>query len=464
MCIIYVKPDGVEIPEEYLREGWRTNNDGGGFMFAHKGNLCVRKGYSKLKPFLKRYRKDMKKFDNPLACVHFRIATSGEVDYRNCHPHKVGKNIAIMHNGMFSEFSFRNSEKSDTLLFAERLRDTMPAEFEQQQHIINLLELYIKSEGSRVALMTNNGQVIIFNRSTWIEDGENGILYSNSAYKPYSTSRYSFYDDDDYGYGSAPPCATEDVLNLLGPKGAWLRECSACATKFSPYRLSDDTIATKCKSCEYIDSKRTPKEAIEIYKGPWKDKIMWKCCRCCGEEFSPNTSSDLYCPACTTDITRWETEYAEEEKQETFEWELLCLNCRKTFKTKDNQQPYCDECIPMKGRSRVTCGKCNSTYFAGTKHLCDSEPRARCEDCGKMMNQLAEKDVRVWCGDCAVRKIDRDTKDHEEKKRQHKSWKGRKRARKFWSVCRDCLCKIWSYDCTPTHCKLCIEKRKQELD
>ena len=45
MCLIACKPAGVFIPKKYLRNGFRENGHGSGYMVAKDGELIIKKGF-----------------------------------------------------------------------------------------------------------------------------------------------------------------------------------------------------------------------------------------------------------------------------------------------------------------------------------------------------------------------------------------------------------------------------------
>ena len=109
MCLLIVKPKGVDIPsQEILDMAYRRNSDGNGF--ATKNYFFKTLNYDE---FIKKLR-NVGRDD---ACIiHFRRATQGSICKQNCHPFKY-KDVYFAHNGILnftpksditdSEYAFR---------------------------------------------------------------------------------------------------------------------------------------------------------------------------------------------------------------------------------------------------------------------------------------------------------------------------------------------------------------------
>src|SRR5690554_2293587 len=123
MCVIAVKPKGIELPtEEKLKSMWDTNSDGAGYMFNMDGKVHIKKGFMKFEDFKasidNTYRMLTNKAINAqdVAFIyHFRIATHGTVLPQNTHPYPISDNIvdlgaleietdmSMAHNGVISK-------------------------------------------------------------------------------------------------------------------------------------------------------------------------------------------------------------------------------------------------------------------------------------------------------------------------------------------------------------------------
>jgi hypothetical protein len=137
------------------------------------GNVTIHKGFFKFEDFLAAYKEH--DVDAHQALVHFRITTRGDDTVDNCHPFPLA-NGALIHNGTLDNLGERGKGKSDTRMLAELLYGE---DMETLKRLQPLLEAYF--DYNRVAVMHNSGEVLVFNRSAWVE--EDGILYSNNTYK-----------------------------------------------------------------------------------------------------------------------------------------------------------------------------------------------------------------------------------------------------------------------------------------
>ena len=174
MCIAIVKPRGVSLAEDRLRTCFENNPDGAGFAIAAEQAVQIHKGYVSFREFWAAYQEhDVDKYP---AVIHFRITTRGESSARNHHPFAVGAG-ALVHSGTISWLRKAGSGPSDTSLFAELLLDTTVSQWYRLRPLIEH-----GTGWSRFALLTPEGEVLLFNADEWIEDG--GALYSNDSYQP----------------------------------------------------------------------------------------------------------------------------------------------------------------------------------------------------------------------------------------------------------------------------------------
>ena len=128
MCIIAIKNKGISLPDETtLKAMFENNPDGAGFMYAYNGSVFIEKGFMSYEEFKRGLVKVSEKYDIsalPLV-MHFRIATSGNVDGGTTHPFPVSSkrkilrktsfttNLAIVHNGIIPISAPKNT--SDTM-------------------------------------------------------------------------------------------------------------------------------------------------------------------------------------------------------------------------------------------------------------------------------------------------------------------------------------------------------------
>ena len=219
MCIIAVKPIGEELMERRILENcFNYNSDGMGFMWNEDGEVHISKGYMN---FEEGYRV-LKELDRRInlkergLVIHFRIATSGNVDMGACHPFAISNSdktlrtlelttdIGVCHNGIISAYiPPKNSILSDTQLFIKDYLYNIKEEIPNFLTNSNILFAIEKVVGSKLAFLDGEGNVTTVGK--FIE--EDNYLFSNETYldltdlyKSWNTSYY-YNDsplDDEY--------------------------------------------------------------------------------------------------------------------------------------------------------------------------------------------------------------------------------------------------------------------------
>jgi len=203
MCIAILNKNGI-IPEEYLFNSYSNNPDGIGIIWAERNKLYTFKTFN-YDAFLGKYYEIRERITTPIA-IHFRIATSGQVNMINCHPFIVNNRLAFIHNGIIPKLG--NSELSDTYLYNEHRLKKLPTQFLRNPET---LELISKEIGySKLVFLDNTARYTLVNEHMGRWDKNN--WYSNDTYKYNWNSEpdpYSFnYFDDNYFrdfYGSELP-------------------------------------------------------------------------------------------------------------------------------------------------------------------------------------------------------------------------------------------------------------------
>ena len=159
MCVIINKPVSISIPDDILKKCWDTNPHGAGFMYSDSSKLIVKKGFMTFDRFLKEYRAvDQSKN----IVIHFRLASYGEVVPEQTHPMSVYSNLAFVHNGhMITKYIVEgtNTDKSDTMVFNEKVLMKLPINFLAFEAIRELINSYI--ENSIILFMNNEGKITI---------------------------------------------------------------------------------------------------------------------------------------------------------------------------------------------------------------------------------------------------------------------------------------------------------------
>lgn len=221
MCIIVVKKKGVDVPDyQTLKNCWDNNPDGAGLMYVtSKKKVKIEKGFMSFDKFYNRIKKLGEVFDlkNKSLVLHFRIGTSGGINKQKTHPFPISNNqdeldalnitcdLAITHNGVMSDYVYKNSDASDTQNF---IKDYLYYFYKLNNKFYNIdgIKRIIDEECcGRLALLDNDDEIVTI--GDFIES--DGVLYSNSNYtkKEYNFSYYNnnsyYYDDyyyDDYYY------------------------------------------------------------------------------------------------------------------------------------------------------------------------------------------------------------------------------------------------------------------------
>ena len=221
MCIIAIKDKGINLPkDEILETMFKHNSDGAGFMYAKDGQVHIKKGFMTYKAFKKAIDKIEGIKDIPLV-MHFRIATSGGIDFGACHPFPISNkrktlrktdfatDIGIVHNGVIPISAPDNM--SDTMQYiAKKLYyyQKVQRNFYKQKSYMKRIENEIKS---KMVFLTGNGE--IYKIGDFVE--EDGMIYSNHSYQRYTFLPYHYhYSWDSYAdyYSSAMLCPIDGYI------------------------------------------------------------------------------------------------------------------------------------------------------------------------------------------------------------------------------------------------------------
>lgn len=213
MCIAIHRKQSGELSKKTLWTCWENNPDGAGFMYAEDGKLIVEKGFFKFKEFWKAVRPHILTFNRELV-LHFRIATSGKVDYDNCHPHFIHDGLAYVHNGIISELN-DSKDVCDTIRFANILKE-LPLDFINSKGIMSMIEMAIGH--NKLVFMDANGVVKYINEELGVES--KGVWYSNTGFR-YARGFYASSYKDDYDYGGT------------WERGTYSHGFASCATRQS---------------------------------------------------------------------------------------------------------------------------------------------------------------------------------------------------------------------------------------
>jgi hypothetical protein len=247
MCLAIFQPAGAVVPEDYLKEGFRNNPHGAGFMyFDERGELRTYKSMY-FDSFIAEYERQwaMHGQESPFA-IHFRYATHGTTDITNVHPFVMNKNVAVMHNGII-DCIITDKKMSDTAAFVRDYLGALPRNFQDNEFLFEMVEDY--THGSKLILMTNDPQAqysaYIFNEGSghW----KDGVWYSNATYsceKPRGFANFKsakqsaqvFDDDAIIQILACELCGEESVLDDVCYN---CESCQLCWLEAEHCRCSD---------------------------------------------------------------------------------------------------------------------------------------------------------------------------------------------------------------------------------
>jgi predicted glutamine amidotransferase len=179
--------------EKIIRQCFKNNPDGAGYMFPYRGKVKIIKGFTTVKSLLQSLKELKKKHDvtKMALVIHFRIGTSGKKSKENTHPFPIAntpaelkklQNLcdrAMCHNGILSDFTTAESELSDTMHFVKTLTSCNTDE--------QIRDELRKHAGQKFVLMTAQ-HVYTFGYFT----KHDGIEFSNDGFKTivYKTIEY----------------------------------------------------------------------------------------------------------------------------------------------------------------------------------------------------------------------------------------------------------------------------------
>jgi len=276
MCIAIYKPAGKHLTRRTLKNCWDNNNDGGGFMYVEEGRIIIRKEMDNFRDFWKKYQQAAP--DSRRVVLHFRISTSGKIDKRNCHPHRVSPRLAFVHNGIINIKEIDGL--SDTVTFGKQVLGLLPEGFQYctaHRYLISVTIGY-----SKLIIMNSSNQVTIINETQGSWDDE--IWFSNGTYKwpkaapynstvnnsttPYNGTAYS-KGHNGTGFNSVTnPAQTPLLGDQKKTEKEDLGSIDVDGVGVDDVHVIDD-IQEKCKNCK-IDL---------IYQGELDIEYCYPCAR-----------------------------------------------------------------------------------------------------------------------------------------------------------------------------------------
>ena len=244
MCVICYSPKNSLIDMETLELCYDCNPDGAGFMWYDNGKVKMLKGFMTWGKF-KNAVKKLKTTKLDIA-FHFRIATSGLTNPKNCHPFPISSSRReieqlkgsfdklLMHNGIL--FSPKKTLLSDTAKYSKFFLSSLK----------NLKRQALKQALSfQVQNLTQNNRLLIFLEDEkpvmvgdWHKQGGNYFSNLNWQFNQYYIPYTFNYHTDRLSFGGfeildavedkfCPHCLEESLHNVKGSNRLF---CSTCYT------------------------------------------------------------------------------------------------------------------------------------------------------------------------------------------------------------------------------------------
>jgi predicted glutamine amidotransferase len=237
MCVIVYKPKGVAIKKSYLQNCFNNNPDGCGYVFSSSVGLSVRKGYFSFDSFWEDYYKDFESNRKSPFVIHFRIATSGNVDEINCHPFRIDEEVVFAHNGIFYELNGVDKRFSDTVLFREMYLKTLPSGWMYNRSIRALITKIAEDNDSKLVFLNDKG-------NKWIVGEDSGYWHKGCWYSNRSYSWSNTYGFSTFGYSS------EEIDEGVNETGGW-------NYNDNPSEVEDDRTYKSWKKAYYSEKTET---------------------------------------------------------------------------------------------------------------------------------------------------------------------------------------------------------------
>jgi len=175
MCIAIVKTKNAKISRKHLENSAQSNPDGFGIAWTDGQRLRTFKTMK-----AGEWIDKVMSLEKSIAIIHARITTHGATDLENCHPFRVSKGLAFIHNGCLPISTADKPTRSDTWHFNQKVmqplvRDTGGI----TAPLVEMLHEYAK--GSKLCFLSYTGKFIIINETAGHWAG--GVWYSNTSYK-----------------------------------------------------------------------------------------------------------------------------------------------------------------------------------------------------------------------------------------------------------------------------------------
>lgn len=185
MCLLLTQSKSSPIlSDAWLADFYSFNGDGVGVMFAHHGELIIKKIIpNTAQEFIDFYRENISGRD---CAFHLRMRTHGDIDLLNCHPYEIlnkaqhGLDLWLMHNGVLSTGNKADVSKSDTWHYIQNYLKPMLSgnpDFAFHPSFKALIEDHIGSS-NKFVIMDNEGRQTVINEGSGVYWG--GLWLSNT--------------------------------------------------------------------------------------------------------------------------------------------------------------------------------------------------------------------------------------------------------------------------------------------
>ena len=285
MCIIMYAPSKVNISKESMENAFEYNHDGAGVMFYDKkGNVHYKKGFTNFDE-LWNYWDSLG--DSLPRAVHCRIATSGKISAKTCHPFPIvdkvedmgkdegsPKNGCLMHNGIFTKYTPKDGMKCE---FSDSMYYTAKVIYPLKDIIMNegVLRL-LQDMTSRVLLFLPKFKILKF--GSWQQDKKEKFYASNDSYEdkyyygvyggwgdyattyPYTTKTYGKGLSGRTYYSSSGSYSYDEDNKIIPVKSSWLLE-----DKTDNYSQGQFMLSIIINAKDYVDAQSMMEEFMDDF-------------------------------------------------------------------------------------------------------------------------------------------------------------------------------------------------------
>lgn len=181
MCLIAVHDAASPLLDSEVEDIFYANQDGMGAMWAHAGQIHIHKCLpTSAEEAIEEYKRINEYVGSGTIVWHWRYATHGATNLEMCHPFRMRKDAAVVHNGVIAGYG--NKSQSDTADFVKQHL----AKRKDSDIVWELIEH--KTRGSRLCFLTAtpDGGAEIRYLGSWEQHGN--AFVSNMSWKSWPKS------------------------------------------------------------------------------------------------------------------------------------------------------------------------------------------------------------------------------------------------------------------------------------